>query len=49
MMKMAGPRGLSGLTVQSPVDVEDSNAVDPAMASCHHVKAHHYRPAAACQ
>ena len=46
--KTAGPRGLSGLTVLSPVDVEDTNEADHATASCRPVPAHRFKPAAAC-
>lgn len=44
---MAGPRGLSGLTVPSHVDVEGSKGADPAMASCRSVLARQFKPAAA--
>lgn len=46
-MKMVGPPGLSGLTVQSPVDVEGSKEGDPATASCLPVPARQFKPAAA--
>lgn len=47
IMKMAGPRGPSGLTVRPPVDVEGSKGDDPAMASCRRVLARQSKPAAA--
>lgn len=47
IMKMAGPHGLSGPTVQSPVDVEGIKGDDPAMASSHPVLARRSKPAAA--
>ncbi len=46
-METAGPRGLSGLTVRSPVDVGGSKGDDPAMASCRPVPARQSKPAAA--
>lgn len=48
MMKMAGPCGLSGPTVRSPVDVEGNRGADPAMASCRPALARQSKPAAAC-
>ncbi|TMS21884.1 hypothetical protein E3U43_012149 [Larimichthys crocea] len=47
IMKMAGPHGLSGPTVRSPVDVEGIKGDDPAMASSHPVLARRSKPAAA--
>lgn len=48
MMKMTGPRGLSGPNVQSPVGVEGNRGADPATASSHPVLARQSKPTAAC-
>lgn len=48
MMKMTGPRGLSGPTVRSPVGVEGNRGADPAMASSRPVLARQSKPTAAC-
>lgn len=48
IMKTAGPRGLSGPIVRSPVDVEGSRGADPATASSRPAPARQSRPAAAC-